>query len=172
MATQYRQLHQIRSPLGDLFGGLNRPQLNSFVATSQARNGLVSAQTQEAMIKAAQAQEQMQAWDRIKADFIAKGASDSDATLARDGVVGAANHDAVNAEKMIQAGNTAVLSNPALIGSAQQTAAQQGNKASWPRRSLHLTISSCLQGRRLPLRPCNNRRRVQRRPRRPTRSPG
>lgn len=114
------------TPLADLFGGVNRPQLNAFVANSQARNGLVSAQTQDAMIKASQAQEQMAAWDRIKADFVAKGASDSDATLARDGIVAASNHDAVNAENLIKAGNSAVLGNPALMGSVQQTAAQQG----------------------------------------------
>jgi hypothetical protein len=51
--------------LGDLFGGVNRPQLNSFVATSQARNGLVSAQTQDAMVKAMQAQEAQEARSKI-----------------------------------------------------------------------------------------------------------
>jgi hypothetical protein len=47
--------------LADLLGNVNRPALNSFVATSQARNGLVSAQTQDALIKAQQAQEAMTA---------------------------------------------------------------------------------------------------------------
>ena len=46
------------NPILDILSGTNRPQLNAFVANSQARNGLVSAQTQEAMIKAAQAQEE------------------------------------------------------------------------------------------------------------------
>ena len=50
------------SKLADLFGNVNRPALNSFVATSQARNGLVSAQTQDALIKAQQAQESQDAY--------------------------------------------------------------------------------------------------------------
>ena len=53
------------SKLADLFGNVNRPALNSFVATSQARNGLVSAQTQDALIKAQQAQESQDAYTRL-----------------------------------------------------------------------------------------------------------
>jgi hypothetical protein len=87
--------------LGDLFGNVNRPQLTAFVANSQARNGLVSAQTQDAMVKASQAQEQMEAWDKIKTDLIAQGAPESDATLARDAIVGANNHDPVTALKTV-----------------------------------------------------------------------
>jgi len=105
---------------------IDRPALNNFVATAQARNGLVSAQTQDALIKAAQNQEQMAAWGRIKDSLMANGARESDATLARDAIVGANNHDAVNAENILKASNSAVLSNPNLLGSSAQTAAQQG----------------------------------------------
>jgi hypothetical protein len=87
--------------LGDLFGGVNRPQLNSFVATSQARNGLVSAQTQDALIKAAQAQEQMAAHDKLKDYLVAAGAPDSEAMLAYDFLVGANNNDPVTALKAL-----------------------------------------------------------------------
>jgi hypothetical protein len=105
--------------LGDLFGNVNRPQLNAFVANSQARNGLVSAQTQDAMVKASQAQEQMEAWDKIKTDLIAQGAPESDATLARDAIVGANNHDPVTAMKTLAMAKLG-YGNP-----ANQTAGQQ-----------------------------------------------
>jgi hypothetical protein len=85
--------------LGDLFGGVNRPQLNAFVATSQARNGLVSAQTQDALIKASQAQEQMAARDRIHNDMVSMGAPESDAQLMTDIVGGSSNGDFVTAAK-------------------------------------------------------------------------
>ncbi len=88
--------------LADLFGGVNRPQLNSFVATSQARNGLVSAQTQDAMIKAAQAQEAMEARGRIHADLVSNGAPESEAQLMTDAMVGSANNDPVTAMKLLQ----------------------------------------------------------------------
>ena len=84
------------SPLGDLFANVNRPQLNAFVANSQARNGLLSAQTQDAMIKAAQAQEEQGAREKIFDDFVANGAKPSEAMLARDIGVGALG----NAETM------------------------------------------------------------------------
>jgi hypothetical protein len=89
------------NPIGDLFGGVNRPQLNAFVANSQARNGLVSAQTQEAMTKASQAQEQMTAWDKIHDALIQKGYKSSDADLVRAAIVGASDHSAENALKAL-----------------------------------------------------------------------
>lgn len=75
--------------LGDLLSGaagkpVDRLGLNNFVASSQARNGLVSAQTQDAMIKAMQAQEDMEAHDRLATEFIGAGMKPSDAYLARD----------------------------------------------------------------------------------------
>jgi hypothetical protein len=87
--------------LGDLLGGVNRPQLNAFVANSQARNGLLSAQTQDALIKASQAQEQMAAHDRIKDELVASGAPDSEAALLRDFLVGSNNNDPVTALKAL-----------------------------------------------------------------------
>ena len=91
--------------LGDLFaniGGanINRPQMNAFVAQSQARNGLVSAQTQDALIKASQAQEQQEARGRIKADLLGTGSSESDAQLTSDAMIAATNGDAVTANKL------------------------------------------------------------------------
>jgi hypothetical protein len=86
--------------LGDLLGNVDRPQLNAFVANAQARNGLVSAQTQEAMIKASQAQEQMQAWDDLQTNLIKKGYKASDAAIVRAAQVGANNHDPETAMKV------------------------------------------------------------------------
>jgi hypothetical protein len=75
--------------------------LNAFVANSQARNGLVSAQTSEAMIKAAQAKEQMTAWDQVHDALIQKGFKESDALLVRGALVGASDHSAENALKAL-----------------------------------------------------------------------
>ena len=91
--------------LGDFFaaaGGspVNRPQLNAFVANSQARNGLLSAQTQDAMIKAAQAQEEQGARDKIYDDLIGMGAKPSEAMLGRDIGVGALGNAEVMAKAM------------------------------------------------------------------------
>jgi hypothetical protein len=108
--------------LGDLFGGVNRPQLNAFVATSQARNGLVSAQTQDALIKASQAQEQQGAWDQIPQQLIAANPDmkPSEALLARAMMVGANNHDPEATMKAI-AQSKLMFGDP-----ASQTAGQQG----------------------------------------------
>ena len=69
--------------LADLLGGVNRPALNTFVATSQARNGLVSAQTQDALIKAQQSQEEMSAHADLPGQIQAAvpGIKGSEATL-------------------------------------------------------------------------------------------
>jgi hypothetical protein len=113
--------------LADVLSGaagapVNRPALEAFVANSQAKNGLVSAQTQDAMIKASQAQEQMAAWDGIKTHLIEMGAPESEASLARDAIVGANNHDPVTALKALA---TAKLG----YGSPEsQTAGQQMDK--------------------------------------------
>ena len=88
------------NPLGDLFANVNRPQLNAFVANSQARNGLLSAQTQEAMIKAAQAQEEQGARENVYNDLIGMGAKPSEAMLGRDIGVGALGNAEVMAKAM------------------------------------------------------------------------
>jgi hypothetical protein len=108
--------------LGDLFGQVNRPALNSFVANSQAHNGLVSAQTQDAMIKATQAQEQMQAWEDLVPALRNAGYKESDAQLARVGMVASTNHDSETALKFM---NLARLGSPTSTPE-EQTQAQQG----------------------------------------------
>ena len=105
--------------LGDLFGGVNRPQLNAFVATSQAKNGLVSAQTQEAMIKAQQAQEEQDAYQRLP-QTIQQAYPDvkpSEALLLRD--LGLAHLDPVTYQKGI-AQNLLASQNPQSQTTGQQ----------------------------------------------------
>jgi hypothetical protein len=106
--------------LGDLFSGTNRPALNNMVATAQARNGLVSAQTQEAMIKAQQAQEQSQAWSDLENLGIKNGMKPSQAALFRAATVAANNHDP---ETALHVNQQFML----MFGSPQeQVAGQQG----------------------------------------------
>ncbi len=83
------QSQPVGQSLGDVLGGVDRPKLNAFIAQSQARNGLVSAQTQEAMIKASQAQEEQDAYNRIPQELMAAQPEMkmSEATLARDFMV-------------------------------------------------------------------------------------
>lgn len=61
---------------------VDRPALNNFVATAQARNGLVSAQTQDAMLKAQQASEELDASSQLESKYVAAGMKPSDAALA------------------------------------------------------------------------------------------
>ncbi len=110
--------------LGDLLSGtagapVNRPALNAFVANSQATNSLRSAQTEDAMLKASQAQEQMQAWDDIKTYLIKKGAKESDAGLVRAATVAANNHDPETAMKVLGRADLG-FGNPAEQISGQQ----------------------------------------------------
>jgi hypothetical protein len=84
-----------------LFGGVNRPQLNAFVAGSQAKNGLVSAQTQDALIKAQQEIEKQDALHHIRTSLVGMGAPESDADLATDFIVGSNNNDPVTAMKAL-----------------------------------------------------------------------
>src|ERR1700675_2011607 len=77
-----------QSPLADLLGNVNRPQLNAFVATAQAKNGLVSAQTQDAMIKAQQAQEEMAAHEQLLNTLTDAGMKGSDAALTKSLLLG------------------------------------------------------------------------------------
>jgi len=108
--------------LSDMFGQVNRPALNTAVATAQARNGLVSAQTQDAMIRAAQGQEQMQAWEDLKTAYIAQGHKESDAEMLRAATVAATNHDPETALKVVNQGG---LSSPTSTPQ-EQTLYQQG----------------------------------------------
>jgi hypothetical protein len=77
-----------QSPLADLLGSVNRPQLNAFVATAQAKNGLVSAQTQDAMIRAQQGQEEMAAHEQLLNTLTDAGMKGSDAALTKSLLLG------------------------------------------------------------------------------------
>lgn len=110
--------------LADLLSGaagapVNRQGLNAFVANSQAMNGLRSAQTEDALIQASQAQEKMAAHDRIKTSLMDAGAPESEASLARDFLVGSNNNDPVTALKALSLAKLG-YGNP-----ASQTAGQQ-----------------------------------------------
>ena len=139
------------SPLGDLFANVNRPQLNAFVANSQARNGLLSAQTQDAMIKAAQAQEEQGAREKIFDDFVANGAKPSEAMLARDIGVGALGN-AETMTKVIGQLKTAYGATPAEQVQGQELT--EGKIAGPVRRH---PITKCRRARRLRMCPCSNR---------------
>jgi len=95
--------------LGDLFGGVNRPQLNAFVANSQARNGLVSAQTQDAMIKAQQGQEEEEARGKIDGQLAAMypdmKPSERALTAAAMGGVFGSNEASIKALGLMAAGH-------------------------------------------------------------------
>jgi hypothetical protein len=94
--------------LGDILSGaagapINRNMLNLQVAQSQARNGLVSAQTQDAILKAQQAQEEQDAHGRIEQSMLAANPDmkPSEASLAKDLLVGHFGGDAVTALKAL-----------------------------------------------------------------------
>jgi hypothetical protein len=109
---------------------INRPQLNSFVANSQAINGLRSAQTEDALLKAQEMQEQAGAKGQLEdslqklfpnepskahaaAIFMLGGFGDAKSALA-----------ALNEGQQNQFRST--LGDPNQLGSPAQTAAQQG----------------------------------------------
>jgi hypothetical protein len=115
--------------LGDILSGaagapVNRPQLNAFVANSQAINSLRSAQTDEAMLNAQRAQDEQVAAGQLEDAFAQSGARPADAHLM---AVAARMHagSAVNAMDMMKAYNSARLGDPSLLGTPDQTAAQQ-----------------------------------------------
>lgn len=123
--------------LADVLAGaggapVNRAGLNSFIATSQARNGLVSAQTQDAMIKAAQAQEQMAAWDKIHDDFVGMGAPESEASLMRDALVGATNHDPKTAVSVLGAAKLGYGNGPSQVAGQQMVKGQVAGPVALP----------------------------------------
>lgn len=70
--------------LGDMLAGIggapvNRPALEAFVANSQAKNGLVTAQTNEAMLNAQNMRDEMDAKGRVKSSLGSYLASMGDA---------------------------------------------------------------------------------------------
>jgi len=114
--------------LGDLFANaaganINRPQMNAFIANSQARNGLVSAQTQDAMIKAQQAQEELDAHQKLPQAIADAnpGMKPSEAALAATYMVGHLG----DAQTSLKALGTGMLG----FGTpAQQVSGQQMNQ--------------------------------------------
>jgi hypothetical protein len=115
--------------LADLLSGaagapVNRPQLNAFVANSQATNSLRSAQTDEAMLNAQRAQDEQVASGQLEDAFVKSGARPADAHLM---AVAARMHagSAVNAMDMFKAYNSTVLGDPSKLNTPDQTAAAQ-----------------------------------------------
>jgi hypothetical protein len=115
--------------LADVLSGaagapVNRPQLNAFVANSQAMNGLHSAQTEEALLNAQRAQDEQVASGQLEDAFMQAGSRPAQAHLM---AVAARMHagSAVNAMDMFKAYNASVLGDPSKLGSPDQTAAQQ-----------------------------------------------
>jgi hypothetical protein len=123
--------------LAGSFGhGVDRPQLNAFVANSQASNGLRTAQTDEALNNAQLQQEELQAHSRLK-DSLLNLKDDagnpmhtpSQADLVLNTMLGKFGSYKDVEQGLHQAmtnRNKDVLSNPNKLGTADQTAAQQG----------------------------------------------
>lgn len=110
---------------------INRPQLNAFVANSQANNGLRSAQTEVALLKAQESTEQAvaksQVHDTMRTLFGPNDQSKADAAsnwmLSGFGDA----KSAMGALNEVQKNQlTSTISDPNQLGSPAQTAAQQG----------------------------------------------
>ena len=112
---------------------INRPALESFVANSQAINGLRSAQTEDALLKAQELTEQSAARGQLE-DAMGKlfGPNDQSKAHAATMMMLAGFGDAKTAVGALngvqQNQNTATLSDPNQLGTPAQTAAQQGIK--------------------------------------------
>lgn len=128
--------------LGDVlagaFGrGVDRPALQAFVANSQATNGLRSAQTEEAMNNAQMQQEEMQAHGDLENSLTGALGDDGKPLLSPSGAHLVANElvghfgDAKSVMQAYreaqQSHNTSILSNPANLNTAADTAAAAGN---------------------------------------------
>lgn len=114
--------------LGDALAGaagapVNRPQLNAFVANSQALNGLRSAQTEEAMMKAQEAQEQMTAHAGLE-DALTKAMGPNNGAQAHAATLIMLSHFG-DAKTALDAVNRMTLGDQGQLGQPSQTAAQQ-----------------------------------------------
>jgi hypothetical protein len=110
---------------------INRPALDNFVAQSQARNGLVSAQTDEAIGKARAAQEEQAAKGQLQQSLrTMMGPNNQSQADAAANVMLAGFSDAKGAITALnewqQNQQRATLGDPNQLGSPAQTAAQQG----------------------------------------------
>ena len=109
---------------------INRPQLNAYIANSQAINGLRSAQTEDALLKAQEMTEQASAKDQLESSlgnlFPGEPSKAHAATMMMLSGFGDAK-TAIQALNEVQKNqNTATLSDPNQLGAPAQTAAMQG----------------------------------------------
>ena len=121
--------------IGDILSGaaghpVDRLGLQSFVANSQAMNGLRSAQTEEAMANAQKMTEQSQAQGQMEDALVADGHPQSEAhlisTISRGMLGDQFEHVVKGIGDQQQQGFHGTLGDPSQLGSAAQTAAQQG----------------------------------------------
>lgn len=109
---------------------VNRPALDAYVAQGQAMAGLRTARTEEALIRAQQAVEQMKARDDLE-QTLGQMLAPSEAAAATR-IMQAGFGDAKVALEALLSGreliNRNILSDPTQLGTAAQTAAQQGIK--------------------------------------------
>lgn len=108
--------------------GINRPALNSAVASSQALNGLRAAQTDDAWETAQKARIQQMAASGIKDKLTALGYSGAEGDLAQAQLqAGGSPNDLFSSlTKGVEYAGHRDLANPALLNTPTQTAAQQG----------------------------------------------
>lgn len=129
--------------LAGSFGhGVDRPGLNAFVANSQATNGLRSAQTEEALTKAQQAQEEMAASDQLEGSLGAVKDDNGNPMLNPSAVhlvaselkghYGDAKTVMAALGEMQKVHNTGIISNPDNLNSPATTAALAGNTNKLP----------------------------------------
>jgi hypothetical protein len=120
-------------PLGDALAGafghpVNRPQLNAYVANSQAINGLRSAQTEEAFGNASKAQQEIAARSALKGSLTSMIGDPNKADAISNiliGQMGNAQQAGAFLNDVQQNQNRAKLGDVSLLGSPEQTAAQQ-----------------------------------------------
>lgn len=122
------------SLIGDTFAGaagasINRPALNAYVAQGQAMAGLRTAQSEDALMRAQQMREEMDAGDQLESAFTASGMQPSQARAAAlmvKGRFGTSQQglEAVRIMQNIDFRNT--MGDPSKLNTPEQTAAEQG----------------------------------------------
>ena len=110
---------------------VNRPQLNAYIANSQAINGLRSAQTEDALMKAQELQEQSTARSQLEDSLTQlfgpnEGSKAHAATMMMLSGFGDAKTALAALNEVQKNQNTATLSDPNQLGAPAQTAAMQG----------------------------------------------
>ena len=109
---------------------INRPQLNAYIANSQAVNGLRSAQTEDALLKAQEMTEQSSARDQLESSIAPLFPGEPSKAHAATMMILAGAGDAKTAiqalNEVLKNQNTTTLSDPNQLGTPAQTAAMQG----------------------------------------------